>query len=138
MMSRKTFLIIIPFIAMTIGSIALFFPALFLESKGVTNNPAAAVWMSQVGILLLATGLILFLTRNTVDYNVLKSIFIGNILIQVGLLVIELIAYNKGIITEVSGIIPNCVFHVILTCGFVYYTLQINKEIRKNGIQQCI
>ena len=129
-MSRSTFLTITAFIALFIGFAALFFPAVLLESKGVVNNPAANVWMSEVGVLLLAIGVIVFLIRKEPDSLALKAILTGIIVIQSGLLLVEIAAYSKGIIIEISGIIPNSIIHTGLIIGLAYYLIRLNSKIK--------
>jgi len=115
-MKRKTFLSIVSPVALIIGLVALFFPSILLESKGVIPGGPVKVWMSEVGILLVSAGVILFLVRKEEDSIALKAILIGNTLVQIGLLSIEILAFQNGVIKEVSGIIPNSILHV--------YTLQ--------------
>ena len=109
---------------------AIFFPNIFLESKGIIDNPAACVWMTEVGILLFSTGIVLFLIRAEKSSKLLKNVFIGNIVIQIGLLIIELKAFNNNVITDINGIIPNSILHIVLTGGLVFYFLQMNKELK--------
>jgi len=127
-MKRGIFLTIVASIAFIIGCVALFFPAVLLESKGIINNPPANVWMSEVGILLIAVGILVFLIRKEENSLALKAIFISVLIIQSGLLLIELMAYRNGTITEISGIIPNCVLHIILIFGFTSYLSKMNIE----------
>lgn len=130
-MKRKTFLSIVSPVALIIGFVALFYPTILLESKGVISNEPVKVWMSEVGILLISTSIILFLVRKEEDSIALKAILFGNVIIQIGLLSIEILAYQKGVIKEVSGIIPNSILHIILTIGFIYHWSKIttpNKE----------
>lgn len=127
-MKRSIFLTLVACIAFTIGCVALFFPSVLLESKGIINNPPANVWMSEVGILLISVGILVFLVRKERNSLALRAIFMSIIIIQSGLLGIELLAYRNGIITEVSGIIPNCILHLILILGFTLYLSKMNTE----------
>lgn len=122
-MKLKTFLSIVSPVALIIGLIALFYPSLLLESKGVVPQESVKVWMSEVGVLLISTGIILFLVRKEEKSKALKAILIGNTIIQIGLLCIEILAYQRGVIKEISGIIPNSILHIILSIGFIYYLL---------------
>lgn len=128
-MSRKTFLTIVSVIAFTIGVLASFFSEQLLLSKGVAFNSSTKVWMSEVGVLLLAMSLILFLVRSHSASKTMVAIFKGNIVIHLGLMVTELIAYNHGVITLLSGIIPNCILHLILSCSLGYYIYLMNIEM---------
>lgn len=131
-MKRSTFLTITSLIAFIIGSVALFFPAFLLESKGVLNNPAANIWMSEVGILLIAVAVVVFMIRNEKASLTLKSIFVGLLLIQSGLLFIEALAFYKGVITKAGGVIPNGILHMVLIFCLLYYLIGIHKELKRN------
>lgn len=129
-MNRTVFLTIVAPIAITVGLVALLFPSLLLESKGVSPDAPVKVWMTEVGILLISVGVIVFFVRKEQSSNSLKAIFIGNIMIQIGLLLIEIFAYANNTITEISGIIPNSLLHIILSFGFFYYLLKMNTELK--------
>jgi hypothetical protein len=120
-MSRKAFLCIVSVIAIVVGLCALLFPSALLDSKGVTPGAAINVWVSEVGILLIATGITAFLIRGHADSATLKAVFVGNIILQLGLLSIEPLAYANGIITKLSGIIPNTILHLVLAASFCWY-----------------
>ncbi|MDF0717147.1 hypothetical protein PY092_13370 [Muricauda sp. 334s03] len=128
-MRRNTFLTISAVIAMVIGLIALCFPTILLKSKGIVNNPQANVWMSEVGILLIAIGTMVYFIRNESYSRVIKAVIIGIIMIQLGLLIIEVYAYYMGIITEIMGIIPNSIIHIVLIIGLFHYLVKGNREI---------
>lgn len=127
-MTRKIFLTIASAIALGVGSMALLFPRILLDSKGTTPNTATDVWMTEVGILLIGIGIIAFGVRTHRDSKTLKMVLTGNVVIQIGLMLIEVIAYINGIITELSGIVPNCTLHILLAFGFAYYSLKINAK----------
>jgi len=127
-MSRKTFLTITSFIAVAVGVFALFFPAILQESKGTLPNNATYVWTSEVGILLIAIGIMAFLVRKEENSKTLKAFFLGNFIIQIGLFLIELFAYIDGVITKLSGVIPNLSLHILLTIGFLYFRTTMKIE----------
>lgn len=133
-MKRSIFFTIVSIIAMAIGVFALGFPKILLESKGVVDNPAANVWMSEVGMLLLAIGTIVFMIRNEPASLTLRAILLGIIMIQSGLFIIEILAYLNNIITEISGIVPNCALHLVLIGGLGHYLILVNKEIKQQTI----
>jgi hypothetical protein len=128
-MSRLVFLTIASLIAISVGVFALLFPTILLESKGVEPINGTLVWTREVGLLLICLGIIGFSTRKHDNSATLKALLFGNIIIQIGLFLIELIAYSDGIITKISGVIPNLSLHVLLTTGFLYYwtTMKISK-----------
>jgi hypothetical protein len=129
-MTRKSFLAIASFIATAVGIFALFFPASLQESKGTLPNNATYVWTSEVGILLIAIGIMAFLVRKEENSKILKIFLFGNTIIQIGLFLIELFAYSNGVITKISGIIPNLSLHILLTIGFLYFWVVMKIEHR--------
>ena len=130
-MSRKLFLTITSIIASAIGCIALFFPSILLESKGVLSNAGTTVWMRETGLLILATGITAFLVRSHDLSSTLKAFFAGNIIIQTGLFFIELIAFYCGVITKLSGLAPNLILHATLAFCFLYYLTKKDGKLHK-------
>ncbi|WP_443936440.1 hypothetical protein [Pedobacter sp. MW01-1-1] len=130
-MSRQTFLTIASIIAFSVGIFALVFPNILLESKGVAPLVATLAWTREVGILLIAIGIMAFLLRSHEVSATLKVFLFGNIIIQIGLFVIELLAYFNHVITKLSGIIPNLTLHVLLALGFAYYWKTMNLKTNK-------
>jgi hypothetical protein len=124
-MNRKLFLTLASFIALAVGSLALLQPALLLQSKGITLNAAANVRMQETGIALISIGVAAFMLRGQRDTPALRAFFIGNTLLQVGLLWIELNAFADGVITKLSGVAPNSALHLALGCGFAYFALAV-------------
>lgn len=120
-MSRQLFLTISSIIATGVGIFALIFAENLLKSKGVQPITATLVWTREVGLLLVAMGIVLFSIRKHEDTKTLKAVLFGNIIIQIGLFLIELIAYLDGIITKQSGIVPNLCLHIVLALGFFYF-----------------
>ena len=131
-MKRSFFLLIASLIALSVGAFALFAPATLLQSKGVFSA-AANVWTQQVGVFLIAVGVIVFLVRNHEDSPTLRAILAGNAVAQIGLLPIEVLAYKAGTITQLSGIVPNSVIHVILAAGFLYYASAMRYQGKSNA-----
>lgn len=124
-MKRSTFLTLAASSALAVGAAAIFAPAQFLASKGVLHNPAAEVWMREVGVLILATGLATFAVRRHEDSPTLRALLVGNAVVQFGLLPVELIGFARSAITEVRGIVPNTLLHVVLGFAFLFYASRI-------------
>lgn len=120
-MNRRLFLTLASIVALAVGIFALLQPALLLQSKGIVSNAAANVWMQETGIALISIGVVALLLRGQPDSPTLRAFLIGNTVLQVGLLTIELMAFAEGIITRLSGVAPNCGLHVVLAMGFGYY-----------------
>jgi hypothetical protein len=128
-MKRNHFLTLTSFVALGIGLFALLQPALLLESKGIVLNAGANVWMQETGMALVAIGVIAFLLRGQPDSPGLRAFFIGNTLLQVGLLWIEINALANGVITKFSGIVPNSVLHVLLASGFSHFAITMKTPV---------
>jgi hypothetical protein len=121
-MTRTTFLTIAACIGLAVGLFALIAPSTFLATKGVVDNPAAAVWMREVGVLILAVSLLGLAVRSHPPSPTLRAVLLANALVQAGLLPIELAAWSRGVITTVSGVAPNSVLHVTLSLGFLWFS----------------
>jgi hypothetical protein len=122
-MTRELFLTIASGLATTIGGFAAILPRRLLAGKGVVPNPATNVWVREVGVLLVAIGVAAFLVRSQPDSPTLRAFLVGNVIVQVGLFPIEIIAYSRGVITRLSGVVPNTVLHIALAVGFSYYAM---------------
>ncbi len=123
---RSTFLTLSSLVALAIATLATALPTVLLESKGVRlPNPAAVLWVREVGVLIFGSGLTLFLVRHHEDSPSLRALFLGNAVVQIGLLPLELLAYRDGVITLVSGIIPNSVLHGLLAAAFFFLARRI-------------
>jgi len=124
-MNRKTFLSLVSVIAMSVGTVALLLPTALLASKGVAPNPAANVWAREMGVALIAIATVAFLVKGHPDSPTMKAFLIGNAVLQLGLLPIEIAALANGTLTKLSGIFPNSVLHIALAAAFAYYAMQI-------------
>ena len=109
--------------AAMVGVFAIARPERFLESKGATVSPAAAVWMREVGVLIFAQGLTCFLLRNEPLSAAVRAFLVGAAVTQFGLLPIELAAYRRGALTRLSGILPNSMLHLVLGSALLYCAL---------------
>jgi hypothetical protein len=101
-----------------VGSVALFVPDVLLSTKGVVGNAAATVWMREVGVMLVAVGFIAWCVRDQPDSPTMRAFLWGNALLQLLLLPVEILAYGQGTITNLSGIVPNSILHLLLGLGF--------------------
>jgi len=130
-MSRQIFLTIASIIAFSVGLFAILFPITLLESKGVEPLAGTLVWTRETGLLLLTIGVIAFSVRKHETSETLKTFLFGNIIIQIGLFVIELLAYFNGTITKLSGIIPNLTLHILLAIGFIHFWTTLKFKTNK-------
>ena len=127
---RKTFITITALVGVAVGLFALLAPAALMASKGVAADPAAAVWVREVGVLILPLGVLAFLVRAEEDSRALRSVLVANALVHFGLFPIEIAAYRAGVITELSGIVPNSLLHVLLAAGFTYFAATMRLAAR--------
>lgn len=132
-MTRTSFITVTAIIATAVGLFALIAPNALLVSKGVSPNATAAVWVREVGVLLIAFGVMAFLVREEPDSNTLRGFLFGNALLHAGLLPIEIAAYAENVIARLSGIVPNTALHVVLAGGFLYFALTM--RVRGAGSQ---
>jgi hypothetical protein len=96
-----------------------------LASKGVAPSAAAAVWVREVGALLVALGAMTALMRAEPDSGAMRAFLVGSALAQLGLLPIELVAYARGVITRLDGVAPNSALHVALAAGFAWFAARV-------------
>lgn len=120
-MSQRAFLTIVALIALAIGSFAAIAPAALLESKGVLPSEAGNLWARELGVALVALGIVTFLARKHEPSPTLRAFLIGNAVLQLGLFPIEIIGYARGVITSLAGIVPNSILHLVLAGAFAYY-----------------
>jgi hypothetical protein len=120
-MQRESFLIAIGAIGVIVGTIALVAPRVLLTGKGITSESAAEVWMRQTGALIVAASLVVLLVRDAPDSATLRAIFWGNAFLHAAMFPIEILAWRRGTITRLSGIVPNSILHLTACAGFVVY-----------------
>ncbi|MES2948309.1 MAG: hypothetical protein V4858_07185 [Pseudomonadota bacterium] len=120
-MKQKTFLTIAAAIALGVGTGAIVFPAALLASKGTVPSAAADLWMRETGVLLVCIGVVAGLVRSHTDSPTMRALMLGNLLVQLGLLATEVLGYANGVITQLSGVMPNSVLHIALAAGFAYF-----------------
>jgi hypothetical protein len=128
-MTRTTFLTIASLIALAVGTFAVVAPDAVLASKGVAASAAGNLWARELGIALLVVGVIAFAVRRHPDSPTLRAFLVGMALLQLGLLPIEIIGYVAGVITDVRGIVPNSVVHVVLAIGFAWYAATMRRVL---------
>ncbi len=126
-MKQKTFLTIAAAIALGVGTGAIVFPAALLASKGTLPSTAADLWMREVGVLLVCIGVIAGLVRSHADSPTMRAFMLGNLLVQLGLLATEVHGYANGVITQLPGVLPNSVLHVLLATGFAYFWRRVDR-----------
>ena len=122
-MNLEILMTVLSIIATLVGVAAIARPVQFLESKGANITPASVIWMRQVGVLILAQGITSFLLRDEPISHAVRAFLAGAAFTQLGLLPIELVAYRRGELTKLSGIVPNSVLHAVLGCALLHRAL---------------
>lgn len=123
-MSRTLLLSATSCVALSVGAFATLSPGLLLASKGVALIPATAVWVREVGVLLLSVGGTAWALRREPDSAAMRAFLLGNAAQQAMLAPIEALAWREGTITRLSGIAPNTALHLALTVAFLHYGLR--------------
>ena len=122
-MNLHVLMTILSVVASLVGCFAIARPEPFLTSKGANVTPAVVVWMREVGVLILAQGITSFLLRNQAISPPVRAFLVGAAVTQFGLLPIELGAYRRGVLTRLSGVVPNSVLHAVLGCALLHRAL---------------
>ena len=78
--------------------------------------------------MLIAVGILAVMVRHHRDSPTLKAVLVSIVVTQIGLFAIEALAYRDGIITLLSGIVPNLFLHVCLAAGLIYYILTMRNS----------
>ncbi len=130
----KIFLSVVGFIALCVGAFALVAPMQLLTSKGAVASAVTVVWVREVGVNILALGVMPLLMRKHAASPTLRAFFIGNAVVQLGLLPIELLAWHDGTLSRLSGVVPNSVLHAVL--GTTFAVLALREMPRQTNLQQ--
>lgn len=120
-MNRRTFMAASSLVALVVAGLALLWPSGLLASKGVELGAAVQVWVREVGVLIFAFGVTTFQARKSTDPVALRAVLLGSAVLHFCLLPIELVAYWEGVITKVSGVVPNSVLHVALGAASLHF-----------------
>jgi len=129
-MQRKTFLTLTSCIAVAIGTFVLVAPEVMIENvKSAVPSESANVMARTVGILLITVGILDFLVRNHEDSPTLRAVLIANLVLQIGIMPIDPMAYASGVYKTLASWLPNSILHLMLAAGFVYY-LSLQRHFR--------
>jgi creatinine amidohydrolase/Fe(II)-dependent formamide hydrolase-like protein len=111
-------------VAIAIGTVAVGAPGALLESKGVAlPNDAAEVWVREVGVMILALGVTLWLVRGHAGSATLRALCAGAAVVHFGMLPVELWAHAQGTIPALLAVAPNSILHACMAGGFVWLSL---------------
>jgi len=124
-MNRTTFLTIIGSLGLVIGLVALTAPSVLLAGKGVAPSAAPAVWVREVGVLIVALSAMLLVVRNHADSPTMRAVLWANAVVHAGLFPIEILAWHRGVITRLDGIVPNSILHLVVAAAFVVFARRV-------------
>src|SRR5436309_1609203 len=111
-MKRQTFLTIAAAGGALFAVFMIASPAKMMEEMGSQPSDAANVLLQVVGAMMFSIAVILFLARKDEGSIALRAIIIGNIIIGIGSIPIDWIAYQRGIFTQISSLIPSTIVHI--------------------------
>ena len=118
-MTRKTLLTITAITAIAVGALALLAPGVLIEKIKVADPSATANVMARTaGVLLVVIGLLNLLVRGHGDSPTMRAILTVNLVLQLGILPIDPLAFVSGTFTTLGSFMPNTILHVLLAAGF--------------------
>lgn len=121
-MTRSTFLCVAATIALLIGGLALLAPGFLLaELKHAEVTPAAVVMARTVGVLLLCVGALALLVRRHPDSPTMRAVLLANLLVQLGLVPIDPLAWHGGAFHTLGSFVPNTLVNLALAAGFAFF-----------------
>lgn len=127
-MPRRRFLTFVACVAFAVGALAIVSPATLLTGKGANAGAVAVTMMREVGVLIVASGLLAALVRSHPASTTLRAILGANAFLQLAIFPIEIVAHVEGTFPVLAGILPNSVFHLIAAGGFVYFASACRTE----------
>lgn len=127
-MKRQTFLTIAAVVGALPAVLMIAFPAQMMEEMDAQQSDVANVLLQVVGIMTFSISVILFLTRKDEGSIALRAIIIGNLIMGIGSIPIDWIAYQRGIFTQISSLILSTIIHIIFVIGFIYTLKNLSKK----------
>ena len=127
-MRRQTFLTIAAIVGVPLAVLMIASPAKMMEEMGTQRSDTANVLLQVVGLMTFSISVILFLARKDEGSIALRAIIIGNIIMGIGSIPIDWIAYQQGIFTQISSLIFSTIVHIIFVVGFIYYLMNLSKK----------
>ncbi len=125
-MRRSIFFIISAVLALFFGLHMLIAPGKMLENMVTVNTADLQHALQWSGSMLVALGVMNFLSRNDPGSAALRAVMIGNIILHVAGFAVDAYDYSINFINS-YGLISGAVVHVLLTIGFIYYLVKLPK-----------
>jgi hypothetical protein len=126
---RKALLTVNGCAALAIGSFALTMPSVLLVDVKLAEPSAAANVMARtVGVLIMSMGFLSVRVRGDEDSPTLRSVVIANLLLHLGLLPIDPLAYASGAFRALGSFVPNTVLHLLLSAGLAFALVDLRGQ----------
>lgn len=101
-------------------------PGKMMQSLGSQPNESTNIILQATGIILFSIAVITFHARKDAGSISLHAILIGSSVMHLVSIPIDRIAYQKGIFTQASGLIPGTSIHILFATGFMYYLFNLS------------
>ena len=119
-MKRSAFMVIAAILPVFFGVSMAFNPGQMLDMMAIPTNDSSRAILQWMACPLVAVGVMNFLARNDAGSPALRALMIGNILVHVLGMIVDIAQYQQGII-KMQGVAFGAVVHIVLTAGFAFY-----------------
>ena len=126
-MKRSIFLLICAILAFAFGSMMFFLPGLAAMALGLAALPETSSVLRGMGGLIIGSGIINFLLRNSNDNATLEAIFLTNIITHILGLSADIWGVVDGVLTT-SRIAPVETTHLFVAIGSLIYLLSVRSR----------
>ena len=134
-MNRKTFLTIASVIGLLISLFGMLAPEVFLANVKMAAPNATAIVMGRTAcVFLFSISLMAFLVRDHEDSPTLEAFLTANLIMQLGIMPVDPLAYLNGVFSTYWSFVPNTIVHILLAGGFAYYLVKL-KKARRTSLQ---
>jgi hypothetical protein len=117
---RKHFLVLAGVLALCFGATMIFSPATLLDNISTLTDPGSPHVLRWLGSGLLAVGVMNLLARNDPGSDALRGVMIGNVVLHLVALVLDIADYSAGIV-KASGVGMGAIVHIGLAAGFLIF-----------------
>jgi hypothetical protein len=127
-MKRRTFLTIAAAVGALFAVYMIASPAKMMEGMGCQPSETTNVVLQVMSVMLFSIAVMTFLARKDEGSIALRAILIGSIVMHIASLPIDWIAYQRGIFTNISGLIPGTIIHIVFAIGFILTLKNLSKK----------
>lgn len=128
-MKRSVFLRITALLSFVFGAMLFFVPAFAAQIIGIAFSPETGSVLCGMGGLILGSGLINLMLRNSIDTHTLKALLWTNIIINVLGTIADLRGLSDGVLT-LSRIAPVQITHVFMGVGSAICLVGLKKPVQ--------